>query len=145
MSANNGLYCLLPTVAVELSAKVRPGVRFAGSSQMCLRLARNVKSTKSRSPSTAPINAAEIALLSNDRLPRPAIRKPQYAIATVQRIMRRLLIGPTSTCTEILTNSFVRGGLWHDFRPIIAMILGHQDFPLDKGNDPCNPKSREGC
>lgn len=107
---------------------------------MCLRLARNVKSTKSRSPSTAPINAAETALLSNDRLPRPAIRKPQYAIATVQRIRRRLLIGPTSTCTEILTNLFVRGGLWHDFRPIIAMILGHQDFPLDKGTIPAIPR-----
>jgi hypothetical protein len=34
--------------------------------------------------------------VSNERPPLPAIKKPQYAIAKVQRIMRRLLIGPTS-------------------------------------------------
>lgn len=62
--------------------------------QMCLRRARRVKRMAKRSPSTAPINASEIVLLSNDRAPLPAIRKPQYAIATVHRIMRRLLMGP---------------------------------------------------
>jgi len=39
----------------------------------------------------------EIVMLSNARLPLPAIRKPQYAIAKVHGIMRRMLIGPTST------------------------------------------------
>ena len=127
-----------------MSAKLRSGVRFAGSSQMCLRLARRVKRKASRTPSTAPIIASKIVFLSNDRLPLPAIRKPEYAIATVQRIMR-LIIGPTSWYTKILTDSFVRGGLWHDFRPIVAMILGHQDFPQDKGNDPCNPLHTRGA
>jgi len=62
--------------------------------QMCLRRARRVKKMARRSPSTAPIKASQIVLLSNDRAPLPAIRKLQYAIARVQRIMRRLLMGP---------------------------------------------------
>jgi len=66
------------------------------SPQMCLRLARSVKRKASRSPSTAPIIASKIVLLSNARPPLPAIRKPQYAIAKVQGIIRRLLIGPNS-------------------------------------------------
>jgi len=61
--------------------------------QMCLRRARRVKRMARRSPSTAPINASKIVLLSNERAPLPAIRKPQYAIAIVQRIMRRLFMG----------------------------------------------------
>ena len=66
------------------------------SAQMCLRFARSVKKRASRKPSIAPIAASQIVLLSNDRLPLPAIRKPQYAIAKVQGIMRRMLIRPTS-------------------------------------------------
>jgi len=70
---------------------------------MCLRLARSVNSKASRNPSTAPTPASKIVLLSNDRLPLPAIRKPQYAIAKVQGIMRRLLMEPTSSVRKMPT------------------------------------------
>jgi hypothetical protein len=46
-----------------------------------------------RNPSTAPINAPEIEVLLNDWTALPVIRKPQYAIATVQRITRRRFMG----------------------------------------------------
>jgi hypothetical protein len=76
--------------------------------QMCLRLARSVKRKASRHPSTAPIMTSQFVLLSNDRLPLPAIRKPQYAIAKVQGIMRRMLIGTTSPYGN--TDTFFREG-----------------------------------
>src|SRR5262249_27322504 len=77
------------------------------SSSYCLRLARSVKKKASRNPSTAPIIASQIVWLSNDRLPLPAIRKPQYAIAKVQGIMRRMLMGPPLG-TEMPTYSFLK-------------------------------------
>jgi hypothetical protein len=61
-----------------------------------------VKRIARRNPSKAPINASEIVLLSNDRAPLLAIKKPQYAIATVQRIMRRLFMGAHLSISKIL-------------------------------------------
>ena len=74
---------------------------------MCLRLARSVNSKASRNPSTAPTPASNMVLLSKDRLPLPASRKPQYAIAKVQGIMRRMLIGPTSSVRKMPTIPYV--------------------------------------
>lgn len=70
------------------------------STQMCLRLARSVKRKASRNPSNAPISASKIVFLSNDRAPLPAIRKPQYAIAKVQRMMRGMIIGAHLSISE---------------------------------------------
>ena len=86
-----------------------------------------------------------MVLWSNERLPLPAIRKPQYAIAKVQGITRRLLIGAHLFRTEIPTHSFVRlkavdmimarllGNNCHD--------LGHQDSPVDQGSIPGHPSN----
>jgi hypothetical protein len=49
--------------------------------------------TARRNPSTAPVNAPEIEVLLKDWAALPVIRKPQYAIATVQRITRRGFMG----------------------------------------------------
>src|SRR5262245_58361931 len=64
------------------------------ASQVCLRRARRVKRKASRNPSTAPISVSEIVRLSSDLAPLPAIRNPQYAKATVQRMKRTLVMGP---------------------------------------------------
>jgi hypothetical protein len=58
--------------------------------------------TARRNPSTAPINAPEIEVLLNGWTAPPVIRKPQYAIATVQRITRRRFMGGSPLDGQIL-------------------------------------------
>src|SRR4029453_18523339 len=118
---------------------------------MYLRLARSVNSKASRNPSTAPTTASKNGLLSSDRLPLPAIRKPQYPKAKVQGITRQLLMEPTSSVRKVPTipswRPMLRGGLWHGFLSTIAMILGHQDLTLGEGTTPATARTTalRGC
>jgi hypothetical protein len=65
--------------------------------------------TARRNPSKAPINAPEIEVLLNDWTALPVIRKPQYAIATVQRITRRGFIGSLPLDVPILPQIALAG------------------------------------
>jgi hypothetical protein len=58
---------------------------------VCLRLALRLNMIARSNPVRAPISAPVIEMLFNDWVPLPAHRKPPYAIARVQRIMRTLI------------------------------------------------------
>jgi hypothetical protein len=118
---------LFPGTEGQLTGGPRRTAAQRVPAQMCLRLARHGERTARRSPSRAPINASHMVLLSNDRPPLPAIRKPQYARAMVQRIMRRLLIGPHLSIGKTLAHSFVRVEVCEmDYG--IACVNNHNDL-----------------